>query len=431
MTQRRRAPRRRKKIRRRVFLAGLGGAALVTGAYIVRHSIQNGNESKSPTAPEAAPEPNPALPSGEWRAVWVSYLEWARMDFSSEEAFRAAAAELLDNSAALGLNTVIAQVRPFGDALYESSLFPWSHLCTGTQGQGPGFDPLDVLVTEAHGRGLSLEAWVNPYRLKSSAAMPPSIADTNLINTHPEWCCTVGDGVYLNPAVPEAAAYVVQGVAELVEKYAVDGIHFDDYFYPTTDASLDAAQFAASGEADLADWRRANVTALVKAARDAVKAADPTLRFGISPQGNPDNDENQQYSDVTGWLASGGGDAVVDYLCPQVYWGQGFALHNGSTRFAFENIVPAWLAYPRAADVALYFGLGAYRVGVGDGGSNENSLSGWSTGRALADQVAFLREQGAGGWALYRYGSLFGPEQTSLAAAECVALAAADGKETA
>ncbi len=263
----------------------------------MRHSIQNGNESKSPTAPEAAPEPNPALPSGEWRAVWVSYLEWARMDFSSEEAFRAAAAELLDNSAALGLNTVIAQVRPFGDALYESSLFPWSHLCTGTQGQDPGFDPLDVLVTEAHGRGLSLEAWVNPYRLKSSAAMPPSIADTNLINTHPEWCCTVGDGVYLNPAIPEAADYVVKGVAELVQNYAVDGIHFDDYFYPTTDAALDAAQFAASGEADLADWRRANVTALVKAARDAVKAADPTLRFGISPQGNPDNDLATQYSE--------------------------------------------------------------------------------------------------------------------------------------
>lgn len=139
------------------------------------------------------------------------------------------------------------------------------------------------------------------------------------------------------------------------------------------------------------------MTALVRAVHDTVKAADPTLRFGISPQGNPDNDENQQYSDVTGWLASGGGDAVVDYLCPQVYWGQGFALHNGSTRFAFENIVPAWLAYPRAADVALYFGLGAYRVGVGDGGSNENSLSGWSTGRALADQVAFLREQGSRG----------------------------------
>ena len=383
------------------------------------------------STPEPSADPNPALPAGEWRAVWVSYLEWAAMDFSTEDAFRAGVVQLLDNCAGLGLNTVLAQVRPFGDALYRSTLFPWSHLCTGVQGQDPGFDPLDVLLQEAHTRGISVEAWVNPYRLRSSAAMPPNLADGNLANTHPEWVCTVDEGLYLNPAVSAAADYVVQGVAELVQNYAVDGIHFDDYFYPTTDESIDAAQFAASGAGNLAAWRRENVTALVRAVHDTVKAADPTLRFGISPQGNPDNDENQQYSDVTGWLASGGGDAVVDYLCPQVYWGQGFALHNGSTRFAFENIVPAWLAYPRAADVALYFGLGAYRVGVGDGGSNENSLSGWSTGRALADQVAFLREQGAGGWALYRYGSLFGPEQTSLAAAECGALAAADGKESA
>ena len=429
MTQRRRNRHRKRRVGRRAFLIGLGGSVSAALTYYLLRSIPAGNNAEPAPSPQAAP--NPALPSGEWRAVWVSYLEFAEMDFSSESAFRADAAALMDNCLSLGLNTVIAQVRPFGDALYRSSLFPWSHLCTGVQGQDPGFDPLDVLLQEAHTRGISVEAWVNPYRLRSSAAMPPNLADGNLANTHPEWVCTVDEGLYLNPAEPAAADYVVQGVAELVQNYAVDGIHFDDYFYPTTDESIDAAQFAASGAENLADWRRENVTALVRAVHDTVKAADPTLRFGISPQGNPDNDENQQYSDVTGWLASGSGDAVVDYLCPQVYWGQGFALHNGSTRFAFENIVPAWLAYPRAADVALYFGLGAYRVGVGDGGSNENSLSGWSTGRALADQVAFLREQGAGGWALYRYGSLFGPEQTSLAAAECGALAAADGKETA
>ena len=429
MTQRRRNRHRKRRVGRRAFLIGLGGSVSAALTYYLLRSIPAGNNAEPAPLPQAAP--NPALPSGEWRAVWVSYLEFAEMDFSSESAFRADAAALMDNCLSLGLNTVIAQVRPFGDALYRSSLFPWSHLCTGVQGQDPGFDPLDVLLQEAHTRGISVEAWVNPYRLRSSAAMPPNLADGNLANTHPEWVCTVDEGLYLNPAEPAAADYVVQGVAELVQNYAVDGIHFDDYFYPTTDESIDAAQFAASGAGNLAAWRRENVTALVRAVHDTVKAADPTLRFGISPQGNPDNDENQQYSDVTGWLASGGGDAVVDYLCPQVYWGQGFALHNGSTRFAFENIVPAWLAYPRAADVALYFGLGAYRVGVGDGGSNENSLSGWSTGRALADQVAFLREQGAGGWALYRYGSLFGPEQTSLAAAECGALAAADGKETA
>ena len=429
MTQRRRNRHRKRRVGRRAFLIGLGGSVSAALTYYLLRSIPAGNNAEPAPSPQAAP--NPALPSGEWRAVWVSYLEFAEMDFSSESAFRADAAALMDNCLSLGLNTVIAQVRPFGDALYRSSLFPWSHLCTGVQGQDPGFDPLDVLLTEAHARGLSLEAWVNPYRLRSSASMPPVLAESSLLNAHPEWVCTVNEGAYLNPAIPEAADYVVQGVAELVQNYAVDGIHFDDYFYPTTDPSIDAAQFAASGETDLTAWRRANVTRLVKAAHDAVKAADPTLRFGVSPQGNPDNDRNEQYTDLSVWLTASGADAVVDYLCPQIYWGYGYTLSSGSTRFAFENIVPAWLAYPRAVDVALYFGLGAYRVGVGDGGSNENSLSGWSTGRALADQVAFLREQGAGGWALYRYGSLFGPEQTSLAAAECAALTAADGKETA
>lgn len=371
MTQRRRRRRaRRGRFGRRAFLAGAGCAALA-GAAVMLGRGQTASASSVPPTDEA--EPNAALPSGEWRAVWVSYLEWAGMDFSSEEAFRAGAVTLMDNCLSIGLNTVIAQVRPFGDALYRSTLFPWSHLCTGVQGQDPGFDPLDVLITEAHSRGLSLEAWVNPYRLRSSAKMPPALAENNLVNVHPEWVCAVGEGLYLNPAIPEAADYVVQGVAELVQNYAVDGIHFDDYFYPTTDAALDAAQFAASGAGDLAAWRRQNVTTLVKAAHDAVKAADATLRFGVSPQGNPDNDLGQQYSDVKAWLAAEGENAVVDYLCPQIYWGCGYTLQSGSTRFAFENIVPEWLAMPRAASTALYFGLGAYRIGEGDGGANEDS----------------------------------------------------------
>ena len=428
MTQRRRSKAAgRKTFGRRAFLAGAGAVCAAAGAYLWHRRGPDspaGGEVETPTAP------NPALPAGEWRAVWVSYLEWARMNFSSEEMFRAGAAQLLDNCAGLGLNTVLAQVRPFGDALYRSNLYPWSHLCTGVQGQDPGFDPLDVLLQEAHGRGLSVEAWINPYRLRSSAAVPPNLAETNLICTHPEWTCTVGEGVYLNPAEPAAAGYVVQGVAELVQNYAVDGIHFDDYFYPTTDEGIDAVQFAASGVSSRTIWRRENVTALVQAVHDAVKAQDPTLRFGISPQGNPDNDEDQQYSDVKAWLAAGGDHAVVDYLCPQVYWGEGFTLSSGSTRFAFENIVPEWLGYPRAADVALYFGLGAYRIGVGDGGADPDAGTRWNTGEALARQVQFLREQNAGGWALYRYGSLFDPDRAAAAEAECAALRAICGKGT-
>ncbi len=139
MTQRRRRRRaRRGRFGRRAFLAGAGCAALA-GAVVMLGRGQTASASSVPPMDEA--ELNAALPSGEWRAVWVSYLEWAGMDFSSEEAFRAGAAALMDNCLSIGLNTVIAQVRPFGDALYRSTLFPWSHLCTGEQGQNPGFDP--------------------------------------------------------------------------------------------------------------------------------------------------------------------------------------------------------------------------------------------------------------------------------------------------
>ena len=421
---RKKTGRKNRRMGRRTFLLGAGAAVCAAAGLALRRST---SPAAADSTPEPSADPNPALPAGEWRAVWVSYLEWAAMDFSTEDAFRAGVVQLLDNCTGLGLNTVLAQVRPFGDALYRSALFPWSHLCTGVQGKDPGFDPLDVFLTEAHRRGIGVEAWVNPYRLRSSAAMPPNLAENNLANTHPDWLCTAGEGLYLNPAVPAAADYVVQGVAELLQNYPVDGIHFDDYFYPTTDAAVDAVQFAASGAANLAVWRRQNVTALVAQVYRTVKAADPTLRFGISPQGNPDNDLDQQYSDVTAWLAAGGEEKVIDYLCPQVYWGYGFTLHSGSTRFAFENIVPAWLSYPRAGDVALYFGLGAYRVGTGDGGANPDSVSGWSTGSALAAQVKDLRQQAAGGWALYRYGSLFGAEAPALAETECAALRALNG----
>ena len=421
---RKKTGRKNRRMGRRTFLLGAGAAVCAAAGLALRRVT---SPAAADSTPEPSADPNPALPAGEWRAVWVSYLEWAAMDFSTEDAFRAGVVQLLDNCTGLGLNTVLAQVRPFGDALYRSTLFPWSHLCTGVQGQDPGFDPLDVLLQEAHTRGISVEAWVNPYRLRSSAAMPPNLADGNLANTHPEWVCTVDEGLYLNPAEPAAADYVVQGVAELVQNYAVDGIHFDDYFYPTTDESIDAAQFAASGAGNLAAWRRENVTALVRAVHDTVKAADPTLRFGISPQGNPDNDRNEQYTDLSVWLTASGADAVVDYLCPQIYWGYGYTLSSGSTRFAFENITAEWLALPRAESTALYFGLGAYRVGVGDGGANADSVSQWCTGSALARQVTDLRSAGAVGWALYRYGSLFRSDESGLAAAERAALTALDG----
>lgn len=363
MTQRRRNRHRKRRVGRRSFLIGLGGSVSAALTYYLLRSIPAGNNAEPAPSPQAAP--NPALPSGEWRAVWVSYLEFAEMDFSSESAFRADAAALMDNCLSLGLNTVIAQVRPFGDALYRSSLFPWSHLCTGVQGQDPGFDPLDVLLTEAHARGLSLEAWVNPYRLRSSASMPPVLAENSLLNTHPEWVCTVNEGAYLNPAIPEAADYVVQGVAELVQNYAVDGIHFDDYFYPSENPSLDSAAYESYTQSvenplPLLEWRAANINAMVAQVYESIKAVKEEVVFGISPQGNIANDEAMG-ADVKTWAAVSG---YVDYLAPQLY----FSFENEA--LGYLEALEEWAALPRHKGLKLYAGLALYKVGTdADGGT--------------------------------------------------------------
>ena len=373
-------------------------------------------------------QPTPAAsakPAGEeYRAVWISYLEWQSADFSSEDAFRAQMGSWFDQYAAMGLNTVLAQVRPFGDALYPSAIFPWSSVCTGTQGRDPGFDPLAVLVEEAHARGLRLEAWLNPYRLALNDTVPGAFSADNLATVHPEWVKQAAGGQYLDPSRQDVRDCIAAGVQEILDGYAVDGIHLDDYFYPTTDEAFDAAEYAAAGtDLSLEDWRRENVNALVRQLYRLVHAGGRTagaVPLGISPQGNNDNNYAQQYSDAALWLSTPG---YIDYAMPQVYWGYGYTTGSGSTRFAFENITAEWLALPRAEGVALYFGLGAYRIGDGDGGNYDHAQDQWQTGRNLADMVTTLRGAGADGFGLYRSDFLLrNSAWPQLAQAECAAL---------
>ena len=371
-------------------------------------------------------QPAPAAkPSGEeYRAVWISYLEWQSADFSSEDAFRAQMGSWFDQYAAMGLNTVLAQVRPFGDALYPSAIFPWSSVCTGTQGRDPGFDPLAVLVEEAHARGLRLEAWLNPYRLALNDTVPGAFSADSLAAAHPEWVKQAGGGQYLDPSRQDVRDCIAAGVQEILDGYAVDGIHLDDYFYPTTDEAFDAAEYAAADtDLSLEDWRRDNVNALVRQLYQLVHAGGRTagaVPLGISPQGNNDNNYAQQYSDAALWLSTPG---YIDYAMPQVYWGYGYTTGSGSTRFAFENITAEWLALPRAEGVALYFGLGAYRIGDGDGGNYDHAQDQWQTGHNLADMVTTLRGAGADGFGLYRSDFLLrSAAWPQLAQAECAAL---------
>lgn len=344
-------------------------------------------------APTATAEPTAAAP---YRAVWVSYLEWQQVDFSTPETFSGDIAVILDNIRDLGATVVLAQVRPFGDALYPSSYYPFSHLCTGQQGRDPGYDPLALLVQAAHDRGLALEAWVNPYRIQ--AGLTPALCDASPAKLHPDWVKYTDTGAYLDPANTAVRQYIADAVGELCANYDVDGIHFDDYFYPTTDPAFDAADYAASGSTlTQDDWRRENVNALMELCHAAARRYD--VRFGAAPAGDPEQNYTLQYSDAARWLRQG----TVDYLMPQLYWGQEY-IKNGDASHSFAQLAAVWAALPRAAGVKLYAGLGAYRVGAGDG---SDAGSEWFSGHALADQLALLARLGVQGAGLYRYGSLF------------------------
>lgn len=324
------------------------------------------------------------------------------MDFSSAAAFSAEADTIMVNCARLGLNTVVAQVRPFADALYPSRLFPFSHVCTGTQGADPGFDPLALLISAAHAYGLRLEAWVNPYRVAAGAA-PGTLCAQNLAATHPDWVKAAEGGLYLDPANADAQRYIAEGLAELCQNYAIDGIQFDDYFYPTTDPGFDAAEYAAAcpdGAPQLADWRRQNVNELVCLCYRTVHQYQG-ITFGIAPLGSPQANRDSQYSDAALWLSVPG---YVDYLAPQLYWGLHYS-KNGSSALSLGELAAAWLAMPRAEGVRLCFGLAASRIGEGDG--SDTGSTEWNTGGALAAQAAHLLDAGADGFALYRYDSLF------------------------
>ena len=356
-------------------------------------------------APTATAEPTAAAP---YRAVWVSYLEWQQVDFSTPETFSGDIAVILDNIRNLGATVVLAQVRPFGDALYPSSYYPFSHLCTGQQGRDPGYDPLALLVQAAHDRGLALEAWVNPYRIQ--AGLTPALCGASPAKLHPDWVKYTDTGAYLDPANTAVRQYIADAVGELCANYDVDGIHFDDYFYPTTDPAFDAADYAASGTAlTQDDWRRENVNALVELCHATARRYG--VRFGVAPVGDPEQNYALQYSDAARWLRQG----TVDFQMPQLYWGQEY-VKDGDTSHSLARLAGAWAALPRAAGVRLYAGLGAYRIGAGDG---SDAGSEWVSGRALADQLNLLDRLGVQGAGLYRYASLFdASDYAGLAAAE-------------
>jgi len=274
-------------------------------------------------------------PKREFRGTWiatVSNIDWPSTTGLPIETLKKQLTDLLDAVKSANLNAAFFQVRPECDALYKSSIEPWSYWITGTQGVAPAgdFDPLKFAIDEAHKRGIELHAWLNPYRARH-ASFSYQRASNHVSNLHPDWILKFGNLYLLDPGMPQVRNYNVSVVVDIISKYDVDGIHFDDYFYPYPPDQIsnqDAATFAAypRGFTNIGDWRRDNVNIQMKVISDTIKAINPKIKFGISPfgiwkNGVPSGITGMDaysviYADPISWLKQ----KSVDYIIPQLYW---------------------------------------------------------------------------------------------------------------
>jgi uncharacterized lipoprotein YddW (UPF0748 family) len=330
----------------------------------------------------------------EFRGVWVatvSNIDWPDAPTISAEIQKMQFIKLLDMHKRNGMNVMIVQVRPAADAFYPSPYEPWSQWLTGTQGLPPVplYDPLEFMITETHKRGMEFHAWMNPYRAVFNIN-GSSIAATHITRIHPEWFLTYGDKKYFDPGNPDARKYVADVVKDVVSRYKVDAIHFDDYFYPYRIAGKefpDDAKYRQYGNGmNKDDWRRSNTDSIIVLLHQTIKAANPKCQFGISPFGvwrnidrDPDGSNTKAgqtnyddlYADILLWLKNN----WIDYVTPQLYWE---FEHKAAP---FEELIKWWSTHTYGKN--CYIGLGIYR-----GGSN----SAWKDKTQLPRQIEMIRE---------------------------------------
>ena len=354
---------------KRILLCAL---VLLVAAGVLVVKLQNRGDREAETNPPQTETGQSVLsPKDEIRAVWVNYneLSMKAQNGGTKAQFTEKAKKITTDIASAGLNTVIVHVRPFCDAFYPSELFPWTSYLTGTQGKAVDYDPLQIFIDCAKACNLSVQAWINPYRVLLSRD-ESKLAENNparkfLDAGKSENLLLTDTGIYLNPASSEAQALIIDGVREIVKNYDIDAIHMDDYFYPTTDPSVDSVSYAAyqkaGGKLSLSDWRRENVSVFVSGLYAAIKAIKPEVQLVISPGGNIDHNYNNLYADVARWAREPG---FCDVLMPQLYYG--FL----NEKLPFEDTAREWASLVTTQNVELCFGLAFYKSGKEDPGTS-------------------------------------------------------------
>lgn len=322
----------------------------------------------------------------EMRAAWVSSvynLDWPKTKNNPTKQ-KSELIQLMDKLKGCGINTIVLQVRPESDALYKSSINPWSKYLTGTQGKNPGYDPLEFAVKEAHKRGMDIHAWFNPYRVTSSGTNLNSLVSSHPARKNPDWVIKYNNKMYYDPGNPEVVDYLVKTIKEVVDNYDIDGVHFDDYFYPSS-SFPDNTSYSKYGKGQNKDnWRRENVNTLLRRVKSVVNSK-PGCEFGVSPFGIwrnkstscPDGSETSgsqsytnMYADSRTWIRKG----YVDYIVPQIYWPIGLKAAD------YSKLVKWWANEVEGYDVDLYIGQGIYKQG-------QESYGGQNIAKEIKNQI--------------------------------------------
>ncbi len=333
----------------------------------------------------------------EIRGIYISYLEYLNNFYGGSKTINQAKIDkMIDNIKSKDLNTIFLHVSPFSDSIYESKLFPYSYTLTGKEGKNPGFDYLDYFIKSAHAKDIKVHAWINPYRISFSSDIN-SISDNNpakrLVNTSS--IKIDNNGIYYNPASEIVKNLIIRQIEEIIDKYKVDGIHFDDYFYIQSD--IDKIEYNTyknnGGELSFNDFRLDNTNDLIKRVYQTIKKKNDNIIFSIAPDGNINNNYIYHFADVKTWLREEG---YVDIIMPQLYYG----FNNEYS--PFEGTLDKWISM-RTNNIKIVPVLALYKVLEIDNGAGTGKNE-WKENSELIDmQINLINSYQLSGYTLFRY----------------------------
>lgn len=334
------------------------------------------------------------------RAMWLSCYELSEMfKKGTRDYFFDKMSEVFELSKDKNINTLFVQVRPFCDALYPSEIFEWSEFAKSASGKTPDFDPLEIIVDIADNYGVSVHAWINPYRVSYDSS-------AGISQKTESFAFACDKGVFLDPSNVEAQKLVLDGVREILENYDVDGIHIDDYFYPQTKKNFDEDNYKAyreyGGKLSKNNWRRENVNSLVAALYSLVHSVKPESVFSISPAGNIRNNKFSLYADVELWCSRNG---YADWIVPQIYYG------FDHETMPFEEIAENWLKLAENGSVKIICGLASYKKDQADKGAGSGENEWVDDSDIIRRQIKYVQDIGYDGYALFSYSSVLNKNQ--------------------